>query len=107
MSHSVTANKCFMILNYFIFYVVMCPSLTAPDNGVVGCGEVPIFGDVCSYQCNGDYEISGSRTRTCQSDGTWSGREPTCVICKEIVCLILVIVLLYSSLTVIVTHVLR
>ena len=35
-------------------------------------------GDTCTYTCNNGYELTGSMTRTCQSDGTWSGSDTTC-----------------------------
>ena len=31
------------------------------------------FEDTCSFTCNTGYELSVSYTRTCQSDGSWSG----------------------------------
>ena len=35
-------------------------------------------GDTCSFTCNTGYELTGSDTRTCQSDGNWSGTEALC-----------------------------
>ena len=35
-------------------------------------------GDTCSFTCNTGYELTGSDTRTCQSDETWSGSEAMC-----------------------------
>ena len=35
-------------------------------------------GDTCSFTCNTGYELTGSDTRTCQSDGYWSGNNATC-----------------------------
>ena len=35
-------------------------------------------GDTCSFTCNTGYELTGSDTRTCQSDGSWSGSEVAC-----------------------------
>ena len=37
-------------------------------------------GDTCSFTCNTGYELTGSDTRTCQSDGSWSGSNVTCNI---------------------------
>ena len=34
-------------------------------------------GDTCIFTCNTGYELSGSNTRTCQSDGNWSGTAGT------------------------------
>ena len=40
---------------------------------------VPSYEDTCSFTCNTGYELAGSDTRTCQSDGSWSGIETTCM----------------------------
>ena len=67
-----------------LFFIVLeCPTLTSPKNGMVGCSlggdELANPGDTCSYTCNTDiYELSGSYTRTCQIDGSWSGSDPVC-----------------------------
>ena len=59
-----------------------CPPLTDPSNGMINCSlgddEVPSYEDTCSYTCNADYELTGSDTRTCQSDGSWSGTDVMC-----------------------------
>ena len=36
------------------------------------------YEDTCSFTCNIGYELTDSDTRTCQSDGTWSGRDDMC-----------------------------
>ena len=36
------------------------------------------MGDTCSFTCNIGYELTGSDTRTCQSDGSWSGTDNDC-----------------------------
>ena len=63
-------------------FIVLCPSLSAPDNGEISCllGDdgVPSYQDICSFTCNNGYELTGSSTSTCQSDGTWSGNDATC-----------------------------
>ena len=35
-------------------------------------------GDTCSFTCSTGYEITCSDTRTCQSDGSWSGSDVMC-----------------------------
>ncbi len=35
-------------------------------------------GTVATYTCDTGYDISGPRTRTCQSDTTWSGGDIVC-----------------------------
>ena len=44
----------------------------------LGDDGVPTEGDTCTYQCDDGYELSGDMSRECQSDGTWTGSEPTC-----------------------------
>ena len=57
--------------------------LTSPDGGIMNCtlGDdgVPSYEDTCSFTCNAGHElIAGSDTRTCQSDGNWSGNITSC-----------------------------
>ena len=64
-----------------ILYIA-CPPLTAPDNGDIDCslgddGEANV-GDTCSFTCDLGYELTGSDTRSCQIDGSWSGNETEC-----------------------------
>ena len=35
-------------------------------------------GDTCSFTCSTGYELTGSKTRICQSNGGWSGSDVTC-----------------------------
>eukprot|EP00058_Branchiostoma_floridae_P019749 XP_002605239.1 hypothetical protein BRAFLDRAFT_92287 [Branchiostoma floridae] len=53
-----------------------CPKLTPPANGAM-TGSTS-YGDVVIFACNPGYKLVGTSTRTCQSDGTWSGGSPTC-----------------------------
>lgn len=39
-------------------------------------------GSVISYRCDVRYEIHGKTTRSCRSDGTWSGPTPRCVVVR-------------------------
>ena len=52
------------------------------NNGVINCSleddGVPSYEDTCSFTCNTGYELTGSDTRTCQSDESWSGSDATC-----------------------------
>ena len=45
------------------------------SSGRVGVGYEK---DTCSLTCNTGYELTGSDTRTCQSDGSWSGSDDVC-----------------------------
>ena len=65
-----------------VFHIVPCPSLTEPNNGALNCSlgddGVPSYEDTCSFTCNTGYELTGSSTRTCQSDGSWSSSDIFC-----------------------------
>jgi len=62
--------------------LVVCPSLTNPRNGEITCsmkdGENPSYGDTCSLKCRIGYKVAGSNTRTCQSNGRWTGSKARC-----------------------------
>ena len=69
--------------NDIVFFVlVRCPSLSDPSNGMITCSlgddGVPSYEDICTYTCNTGYVLTGSSTRTCQSDGRWSGSNSVC-----------------------------
>ena len=62
---------------HYIAYLVNCPSLNDPNNGVMNCSlgddGVPSYEDTCNFTCNTGYKLTDSDTRICQSDGSWSG----------------------------------
>ena len=66
----------YCILSLFLSSV-SCPPLDGPDNGVIDCTG-SVYGDTCSFTCDDGYELTGSDTRTCQSDGNWNGFEAEC-----------------------------
>ena len=76
-----TILNCYVYVYYFAS-VVSCPELNNPKNGMIKCQSKEVkeylYEDTCSFTCNTGYELTGSDTRTCQSDGSWSGRESTC-----------------------------
>ncbi|XP_035660825.1 E-selectin-like [Branchiostoma floridae] len=65
---------------------VQCTKRTPPKNGAVTGSNS--YGDVATFTCNPGYKLVGTSTRTCQSDGTWSGGSPTCtaVLCPTLRC---------------------
>ena len=69
---------------YNYFDIVSCLSLTNPNNGVHRCSlgddGMLSYEDTCSFTCNTGYELTGSDTRTCQHNGSWSGSPVSCII---------------------------
>jgi len=66
-----------------MFVDIRCDILSTPSNGEMSCSSgsigVSYEGDTCSFTCNTGYELTGSDTRTCQSDGSWSGNDASCI----------------------------
>jgi len=66
----------------YLINLVPCPSLTDPNNGMITCSlgddGVPSYEDTCSFTCNTGYELTGSGTRTCQTNGSWSVTDNVC-----------------------------
>ena len=66
----------------YTLYLVPCQPRSDPNNGMINCSlgddRVPSYEDTCSYTCNMGYELTGSNTRTCQSNGSWSGGDSVC-----------------------------
>ena len=59
---------------------VQCPTLDPPSNGgleIAGPGGYEV---VATYSCDTGFSLVGMSERSCQSDGTWSGSEPTCEV---------------------------
>ena len=77
----ITCRMIFIIISMVIL-LVSCTSLTDPNNGTINCSlgddGVPSYEDTCNFTCNTGYELTGSDTRTCQSDGSWSGSDVVC-----------------------------
>ena len=47
-------------------------------NCSLGDDGVPSYEDTCGFTCDTGYELTGSESRTCQSDGSWSGNTAMC-----------------------------
>lgn len=64
-----------IILTHII--AILCDELESPDNGVV---DVPsrLPGSTATYDCLEGYDLVGSRTRSCQNNGFWTGVDPFC-----------------------------
>ena len=73
-----------MTLPQFLLSVsaVTCSDLIPPPAGVItysgGSPDNRPVGTVATYGCDPGFTLNGGSTRTCQSDGTWSGPAPTC-----------------------------
>ena len=65
-----------------MFVGIQCDILSTTSNGGMSCSSgrvgVGFEGDTCSFTCNTGYNLTGSDTRTCQSNGSWSGRSTVC-----------------------------
>ncbi|CAH3155251.1 unnamed protein product [Pocillopora meandrina] len=54
-----------------------CQQLYAPPHGSLEpCSNLP--GQTCEFSCNKGYILTGSTTRTCNSNGTWTGTPTHC-----------------------------
>ena len=76
-SHYYVAHNVTMAHIFFLYTIVVCPSLRSPANG-----DVQISGNAATYSCNKRYELRGNGRRIC-SNGVWSGRQPSCVQSKS------------------------
>ena len=91
----------------------MCSPLGSLGNGMVNClngNDLYEYEDTCSFTCNTGYELTGSGTRTCQSDRSWSGdsafcREGNNTLCIHIALYIMCYIVLELSATANVTDV--
>ena len=55
----------------------LCQQLYAPLHGSVEpCSNSP--GQTCEFSCDKGYILTGSTTRTCKSDGSWTGTPTQC-----------------------------
>ncbi|CAI8047420.1 Deleted in malignant brain tumors 1 protein [Geodia barretti] len=54
-----------------------CPDLENPADGSVVYDGL-VVGSQATYSCDDGYRLVGGSTRTCESDGTWSGESPLC-----------------------------
>ena len=95
---------CFML--FYMLYTVTCPQLVEPLNGTMSCSllypSMVFYEDTCNFTCDTGYALFGSNTRTCQSDGSWSGSE---AICTQLAGNLLKIILMFLSATLIHSYV--
>ena len=65
-------------LNVFFSILAVCPDLTDPTDGYLVLMTGASVGDIAVYICKSGFELVGTATLTCQSDGTWSDLTPVC-----------------------------
>ena len=65
-----------------LFSTVECPKLVKPMNGMMLCSPINppqfFYGYTCDFTCDDGYNLIGSESRTCQSNGNWSGAVTNC-----------------------------
>lgn len=62
----------------FPSYSVDCGDLTVPSNGAISYTSGTFLGSTATYSCDLGYDLSGGdAVRICESDGEWSGNEPS------------------------------
>ena len=63
---------------------VQCSVLNNPINGIIKCvlgdDQAPSYEDTCNFTCNTGYELIGSDTTICQSNGKWYDAN---IICRR------------------------
>uniref|UniRef100_H3CC19 E-selectin n=1 Tax=Tetraodon nigroviridis TaxID=99883 RepID=H3CC19_TETNG len=61
--------------------VVQCNRLKAPHNAIISC-ENPLgehsYGSTCTVECNKGFDLIGTNTTKCSSQGQWSPQLPVC-----------------------------
>lgn len=56
-----------------------CADLTIINGAVSTDLGFFVEGAIATYTCNMEFELNGSLSRVCQSDGQWNGTDPTCL----------------------------
>ena len=68
-----------ILISLFCVAIVQCPELPPLTNGQVIVPSRTV-GSIVTYVCLPGYTPQGDDERTCQSDGTWSGTPPICIL---------------------------
>ena len=69
-------DHCCCVYGPFLTTVSNCSTLSDPPNGRISYSGNE--STTAHYTCDSGYELNGSGTRVCQTNGTWSGSAPTC-----------------------------
>lgn len=67
-----------IIILLFNAVAIDCGGLSFPVNGEARISPNSKLGGLAIYKCRFGYELIGTDTRICQSDGRWSSRSPAC-----------------------------
>ena len=73
----VVAHIYFTHVNSYFF--IDCGNLTDPTNGSVSF-TLTTYNELVSYTCDPGFTLTGSSSRICQQDATWSSSAPNCII---------------------------
>ena len=77
VTYAMVSSGVWIQMSSFCEIVNRCPQLSAPIHGsLVPCSNLP--GKTCHLACDRGYILNGSTTRTCSSDGTWTGTQTQC-----------------------------
>ena len=68
----------YYLISLFLKIAIDCGEPPTVDDGSFNVTETT-FQSMARYGCNEGFTLSGSQSRTCQADGTWSGTDPVCV----------------------------
>lgn len=68
-----------LIIFYFLLpFLVDCGDLPIPSDGMISYTSGTLLGSIATYSCNLGYVLIGDdAVRTCDSNGQWSGNQPT------------------------------
>ena len=71
-----------MLHMVWLLFTVQCITLLSPTNGKISCNStgVSLYEDHCSFSCDPGYQLTGSSSRQCLFNRSWSGSDVTCDI---------------------------
>ena len=76
--HAYVSNNFIKYTLYTVASIIgSCGYLSSPSYGRVSVTTLGIR-ERATYTCNSGFSLVGSSTRTCLSEGSWSGSQPIC-----------------------------
>ena len=75
---SITTTISTLSCDFFLFLALNCSAILAPLNGHMICTGRQVTNQNCTFTCDPGYYITGSISRTCLPNQTWSGLHPQC-----------------------------